>query len=144
IDHPVSIYPIAHGQFEIPPHHPRWKVGASETFKEDTYLLGLMPHTHLRGTAARYTAFYPDGTVEELLDVPNYDFNWQIGYKCREMKVLPTGTRIEMELWYDNTEENAAENGFNANRAVRFGGPTTDEMDLAWITVAPKAPVSGD
>ena len=60
------------------------------------------------------------------------------------MKLIPRGTRLEMELWYDNSETNAAEDGFNPARTIRFGGPTTDEMDLAWITVAPKAPVSGD
>ncbi len=144
VEHPVEISTISYGGFTIPPHNKRWKVGASRTFKEDTLLLSMLPHMHLRGTAAKYTAFYPDGTSELLLDVPQYDFNWQTGYGYEVNKEIPAGTRIEMEFWFDNSEEQAAKGGFNPNRAISFGGPTTDEMDLAWITIAPEAPVSSD
>jgi hypothetical protein len=144
VTHPIEISTIAHGTFEIPPGVADWRVGASRTFKEDTVLLSMMPHMHLRGKSAKYTAFYPDGTSEELLDVPVYDFNWQTQYDLAINKVLPAGTRIEMDLHYDNSAEKAEGIGFNPNRPVHFGGPTTDEMDLAWITVAPAKPVSGD
>lgn len=139
--HPIEISTIDHGKFEIPPQHDRWRVGASRTFDEDTYLLSMLPHMHLRGTYAKYTAFYPDGTSAELLEVPHWDFNWQTGYGYPEPRILPAGTRIEMELVFDNSTEQAALGGFNPNRAVRFGGPTTDEMDLAWITIAPVKPI---
>lgn len=141
VTHPVELSTISYGAFEIPPGHSNWRVGASRTFEEDTLLLAMLPHLHLRGKAAKYTAFYPDGTEEVLLDVPQYDFNWQTSYKFAENKLLPAGTRIEMDLYYDNSAEQAAQIGFNSERAVRFGGPTTDEMDLAWITITPAAPV---
>ncbi len=141
VTHPVELSTISYGPFEIPPGHSNWRVGASRTFDEDTLLLAMLPHLHLRGKAARYTAYYPDGTEEVLLDVPHYDFNWQTSYKYAENKLLPAGTRIEMDLYYDNSDEQAAQIGFNSQRAVRFGGPTTDEMDLAWITITPAAPV---
>lgn len=89
---------------------------------------------HLRGSSAKYTAYYPDGTNEVLLDVPEYDYNWQTGYEYAKYKHFPAGTRIEWELTYDNSAERAAEAGFDNNRAIRFGGPTTDEMDLGWLT----------
>ena len=119
------------------------------TFNEDTDIVSLMPHTHLRGVHATFTAFYPDGSSELLLDVPRYDFNWQTAYNYNEIKKIPAGTRIEWEIIYDNSPENAEENGFNADRAVRFGQPTTDEMDLGWMTYAPSAgnvsaPSAGD
>ena len=41
-------------------------------------LYSLLPHMHLRGKAFRFEAVYPDGSDETLLDVPRYDFNWQI------------------------------------------------------------------
>lgn len=142
--HPVTFTNVAHGLFEIPPGHERWKVGASRTFEEDTYLLSLMPHLHLRGAEAIYTAYYPDGSVEELMHIPEYDFNWQTFYKFADPKVLPAGTRIEMEFWYNNSKEKAEAIGFNDKKAVRFGGPTTDEMDIAWIEIAPVAPTASD
>ncbi len=51
---------------------------------------------------------------------------------------------MEVELVYDNSPENAERSGFNSNRAVRFGGPTTDEMDLGWYTFAPAKKESTD
>jgi hypothetical protein len=140
VEHPIEISTIAHGAFEIPPYAKDWRVGASRTFNEDTLLLSMMPHMHLRGKSAKYTAIYPDGTSEVLLDVPAYDFNWQSFYEYPEPKLIPAGTRIEMDLVYDNSQEKADVIGFDASKPIRFGGPTTDEMDLAWITIAPKAP----
>ncbi|MFP6584404.1 MAG: hypothetical protein VCD00_17860 [Candidatus Hydrogenedentota bacterium] len=144
VEHPIEISKIGHGAFELPPDTDDWRVGASRTFDEDTILLSMMPHMHLRGKSAKYTAFYPDGTSDVLLDLPVYDFNWQTQYDLAINKLLPAGTRIEMELRFDNSVENAEQIGSNPNRPVRFGGPTTDEMDLAWITIAPAQPVSGD
>ena len=121
-------------RFEIPPGNSSWAVGAAHTYQQETLITGFLPHMHLRGKSAKYTAFYPDGTSEILLDVPNYDFNWQTGYRYKEPKVLPTGTRVEVIATFDNSEERAVRSNFNAERAIRFGGPTTDEMMLGWIT----------
>ena len=132
--HPITSAPISYGAFEIPPHHSDWKVGAAHTFEEAIIILDFLPHMHLRGKSAKYTAYYPDGTVEVLLDVPVFDYNWQIGYEYEKFKYIPAGTRIEWEMSFDNSEERAEQAGLNAERSVRFGGPTTDEMDLGWIT----------
>lgn len=132
----IHIEAIGNGLFEIPPHHESWQVGAARVFERPVKILYLMPHLHLRGKAARYEAFYPDGSHEVLLDVPRYDFNWQTSYEYEELKVIPAGTRLEVTLVYDNSDENAADVGFNSARAVSFGGPTTDEMDLGWLSFA--------
>lgn len=142
--HSMNFTTIAHGAFEIPPNTKDWVVSGARTFDEDILLLNLFPHTHLRGVASTYTAFYPDGTVEDLLETPNYDFNWQIYYYFQEPKFIPKGTRIEVELVYDNSPENGERAGFNSNRAVRFGGPTTDEMDLGWYTYSAAKPDLSD
>ena len=102
-----------------------------------------MPTTQLRGVETSYTAFYPDGSTEELLHTPKYDFNWQTQYAYKEPKLIPAGTRIEFEIVYDNSQENADRVGFDPSRAIHFGGPTTDEMDLGWHTYALANPSSG-
>ncbi len=136
----VGITTIAHGAFEIPPYHAEWAVSGAKTFDKDLMLISLMPHTHLRGSATKYTAFYPDGSSELLLHTPEYDFNWQREYFYKEPKMIPAGTRIEFEIVYDNSQENADKIGFDPSRAVKFGGPTTDEMDLGWYTFAMQNP----
>jgi hypothetical protein len=142
VTHPVTITNVAYRSFEIPPNYDGWRVGAARFIAEDSHLISLMPHMHLRGVYARYVAHYPDGTSEELLEVPEYDFNWQISYNYAEPKLIPAGTRLEMEVRFANTAEQARKAGFDPDRAVRFGGPTTDEMDLAWYTIAPAEPVT--
>ena len=54
----------------------------------------MLPHMHFRGKAFRFTAIYPDGKQEMLLDVPHYDFNWQNVYWLAEPKLMPAGTRF--------------------------------------------------
>ena len=122
--------------FEIPPNQKDYRIGSSRLLEKDTLVLTYWPHAHLRATAARYTAFYPDGREELLLDVPNYDQSWQVTYKYKEPKLLPKGTRIEVDMWYDNTPERGARRGFNSNRFVGYGPRTEDEMQLGFIGYA--------
>jgi mono/diheme cytochrome c family protein len=134
---------IGNRDFEIPPDTREWKVGAAMTFPHETTIFGYLPHMHLRGRAATYTAVYPDGRRELLLHVPWYDWNWQTNYSYREPKVIAAGTRVEVEMLFDNTEERDSLTflEIDPHRAVRFGGPTTDEMMLGWIDYAENIPV---
>jgi hypothetical protein len=120
--------------FEIPPQKVNYRIGAAETLQKDTLLLAYWPHAHLRATAARYTATYPDGRKEILLNVPRYDQTWQVTYKYREPKLLPKGTRIDVEMWYDNSATRGATREFNPNLTVRNGPRTQDEMMLGFIS----------
>jgi hypothetical protein len=86
---------------------------------------------HLRGVAAKYTAFFPDGTSEVLLDVPRYDYNWQLYYEYPEPREFPAGTRVQVDMTFDNSPENPSNP--DPNKTVRFGGSTTDEMALGWM-----------
>jgi mono/diheme cytochrome c family protein len=128
-----GIQPLMQFTFAIPPNEPNYKVGPLTTVLEnDVDLLALHPHMHMRGKAAKFEAFYPDGTSEVLLDVPNFDFSWQIVYYFNEIKRLPKGTRFEYTAWYDNSPEKAEKYGFDSNRTVRFGQPSTDEMVMGF------------
>lgn len=135
VRHFVDHSAIGNAGFEIPPGHSDWRVGASRIFDSDTTLLAMHPHMHLRGKQAKYEAFYPDGTREVLLYVPEYDFSWQTDYKFDEPKLLPAGTRLEYTAHFDNSlERGKLVPELNVSRSVRFGGPTTDEMMLGYIT----------
>jgi len=83
----TGIFNIA---FAIPPGADDFDVRAEHTINEPIKVLSFMPHMHLRGKAFRYTAIYPDGREQILLNVPRYDFNWQLVYECKEPLALPT------------------------------------------------------
>ena len=89
-------------------------VGSAKTFEDDTTILSLHPHMHLRGKDARYIAHYPDGTTEQLLYVPEFDFNWQLDYTYAEPKKVPAGTRVEFTAHYDNSPAFANTGKFQA------------------------------
>lgn len=130
---------VGNTSFEIPPQARRWRVGAAKTFEQDSYLIAMWPHAHLRAVATKYELFYPDGRSELLLDVPEYDQEWQTTYRYKELKLLPAGSRLEVSMWYENSPERGAERGFDPDRAIVFGPETRDEMMLGFINWAPVA-----
>jgi hypothetical protein len=140
VEHVVRAAGVSSRGWEIPPRHPNWQVGAARTFDEDSYIINMMPHMHTRGKAARYELVYPDETRETILDVPRYDYNWQLTYTLKEPKFVPAGTRLEVTMWFDNSENNE----FlieSPDRAVGFGGMTVDEMNIGWTEYANAKPI---
>jgi peroxiredoxin len=134
VEKEVRVAAAMNFKFLIPPNHPNYPIAAEKTFDEDTYLYTLTPHMHFRGKAFRFTAHYPDGKEEILLDVPRYDFNWQIVYLLKKPKFLPAGTVMKLEGHFDNS----ADNPLNPDPAqfVRWGDQTWDEMMLGSMTVS--------
>lgn len=118
------------------------KIMGSRTFSRDVEIIGMLPHMHLRGDSALYRVTYPDGTQEDLLEVPKYDFNWQTGYGFNELKKLPAGTKLEVTLGFDNTAEKFGNP--DATVDVSWGSATTDEMNLGWMTWAYVEPTEND
>ncbi len=132
LNHFVDHNAIGNRYFDIPPGHPAWKVGAGRVFEQDTSLIALHPHMHLRGRDAAYVAHYPDGTKETLLSVPAWDFNWQTDYSFNEPKRLPAGTLVEYTAFFDNSEANPANP--DPTVSIDWGPETWDEMMLGYVT----------
>ncbi|MEK7793145.1 MAG: hypothetical protein AAB353_01375 [Candidatus Hydrogenedentota bacterium] len=128
---PIHIAPIGNMDFEIPPGRAAWTVGMAQSFDKSFKILSYLPHMHLRGVKAEYVAHYPDGKTEHLLDVPAYDYNWQLNYEYAQAKSFPAGTRIEAKMWFDNSTANVSNP--DPNKSIRFGIETTAEMALAWM-----------
>ena len=74
---------------------------------------------------------YPDGREETVLDVPHYDFNWQLEYDTA-VKV-PKGTKLEVDAHFDNSANNKYNP--NPNRDVFYGEQTWEEMMTGYVGV---------
>jgi hypothetical protein len=94
------------------------------TFLQNVQIVRLRPHAHVRGKSAQYKLTYPDGREEIVLNVPHYDFNWQLPY-ATSLKV-PKGTRMRFEFSYDNSVNN--KNNPDPNRWVYQGFQSWEEM----------------
>jgi len=134
VKHMVGTQKAANRSFSIPPGASGHRVEARYRFRKDSLMLHMFPHMHLRGKSFRYTAHYPNGRTEILLDVPNYDFNWQNAYQFKQPKPIPAGTVLHCEATFDNSADNLANPDPSAR--VRWGDQTWDEMMIGYFDMA--------
>jgi len=126
--------------FAIPPGDANYEVKSQITLHDDAEMVNLMPHMHLRGKDFLYKVVYPTGETSTLLNIPRYDFNWQLVYVFEKPVVLPKGSRIECVAHFDNSINNAYNPDPKAT--VHFGDQTWDEMMIGWFDIT--IPVTAD
>ncbi len=85
---------------------------------------------HLRGKSLRWVVTFPDGREETILDVPEFDFNWQIHYELAEPMHIPAGSKITGIGVYDNSLNNRWNPG--PQLEVYWGPQSWDEMYQAF------------
>lgn len=133
VTHLVKVDGVSNHDFEIPPQADHHQVVAERVLKRPVELVSFSPHMHLRGKAFRYEAEYPDGNSEVLLDVPQYDFNWQLTYVLDEVKRLPGGTKVTCTAYFDNSRHNP--NNPDPAKTIKWGPQSWDEMMIGFYTV---------
>jgi tetratricopeptide (TPR) repeat protein len=110
----------------------------SLTLPVDADVLSVYPHAHYLARDVRAYATLPDGTVESLLWIKNWDFQWQDQYRYRAPVTLPRGSVITMRYTYDNSASNRR-NPASPPRAVSYGPKSSDEMGDLWLRLAPRS-----
>jgi hypothetical protein len=131
-----------HRGLVIPPNAENHRVEArSQTSPTDVEILAFMPHMHLRGKSFSYAAHFPDGRKETLLDVPQYDFNWQTAYRVARPVSLPRGAYLQCIAHFDNSENNLSNP--DPTKTVRWGDQTWNEMMIGYFDVAIPTEVLG-
>ena len=121
-------------KFAIPPNDSNYgPEPAVVTFLEDVDLVWMSPHMHLRGKDMKYTLVMPDGKEQVILNVPRYDFNWQLGYELTQPLTIPKGSKLIVSGHYDNSPNNK----FNPDpaRIVYQGNMTWEEMFTPFFAV---------
>ncbi len=134
VDKEIKVQAALNLDFRIPPGAPDYRIEAGYQFTQDTFVHSLNPHMHYRGRSFRFTAKYPDGTQEVLVDVPRYDFNWQNTYVLQEPKLMPKGTLMLCTGRFDNSAGNLVNPDPTAE--VRWGDQTWDEMMLGSFLIS--------
>lgn len=110
----------------IPAYDPDFEQQQSITIEADAYLQSFIPHMHFRGKSMSFAAHFPNGEVEQLINIANYNYNWQIDYKLEEPVFVPAGTQIVVTAAYDNSSQNKANP--DPARTVPWGDQSWDEM----------------
>jgi peroxiredoxin len=129
--HQVVVAAVANPHMEIPPGADNHPVSAFLPVPFDVKLIAFLPHMHLRGKAYRYEVTSKGGKKELLLDIPRYDFNWQVRYELAEPRFIPKGSMLWGTGWYDNSAKNPANP--DPTKTVKWGKQTYDEMMLGYV-----------
>ncbi|MFT3880351.1 MAG: redoxin family protein [Gemmatales bacterium] len=129
--HEVKVAGMVNTRFAIPPGADNHEVTFKFPMPFDATLIGFTPHMHLRGKACKYEVTRKDKTKEVLLDIPHYDFNWQLLYRLKEPITIKAGDTLQYTAWYDNSDKNPANP--DPKKTVRWGPQTYDEMMLGYV-----------
>lgn len=125
---------VLNRKFTIPPGDANYEVKAEMELGRDTKLVSMLPHMHLRGKDFTYKLIFPTGETQTILNVPRYDFGWQLWYNPEGGILLPKGTKVACTAHFDNSPNNP--NNPDPTKAVKWGDQSWDEMMIGFIDVA--------
>ena len=117
---------------DIPAGKKEHRIEDSYVLPVDVQVTSLYPHAHFLGKEMEVYARLPDGSRRWLINIKDWDFNWQDDYVYAEPVSLPRGTRLTMRFSYDNSADNVR-NPHNPPRRVVYGPNSFDEMGEVWI-----------
>jgi peroxiredoxin len=120
---------VGNKRIKIPADNPRHLEHAYYTLPVSTLILDIVPHMHVLGTEIKVYALLPNGRSLPLLWIKKWDFDWQGQYSFMRPMLLPQGTRISVDAWFDNSSGNPL-NPNSPPQEVKWGDNSTDEMLL--------------
>jgi len=124
---------------DIPAGERRYVIRDSFVLPVGVEAFGVRGHAHYLGREMKMTAVLPDGSTRGLLWIEDWDFNWQDSYFFKDRLFLPRGTRLDVEIAYDNSAGNP--NNPNSPPArVAWGRQSSDEMGSMILLVATATP----
>ncbi len=126
---------ILNGPFVIPANQTKEFHGVY-TFAEKVSLLNVSPHMHMLGKYWKVYAVTPTKDTVNLINIKDWDFNWQGTYSFKKPIILPKGTVVHAFAKYDNTTANPV-NPSNPPKQITWGEGTREEMfylPLTWVS----------
>ncbi len=119
---------------DVPAGESDFKIEDTFELKSDALAIKVSAHAHYICDSMKMTATYPSGQDQVLLEIPDWDLDWQDDYYFAEEVLLPAGTVLKTEIWYDNSADNL-DNPYNPPRRIKWGRESTDEMGSITLTV---------
>ncbi|MFN8277261.1 MAG: T9SS type A sorting domain-containing protein [Chitinophagales bacterium] len=117
---------LTNGPFVMPPNQVKTFHG-QYTVPLSVSMVGIAPHMHKLGQFWNIFAVKPTGDTVPLININEWDFNWQGTYSFQRLIPLPAGSVIHATARYDNTTANI-NNPHNPPVTVSWGEKTSDEM----------------
>jgi mono/diheme cytochrome c family protein len=122
---------------ELPPGESNIEIKAAWDVPVDVTAHAVTPHMHLLGRDMLMSVKFPDGRVQDLIKVPDWDFNWQYTYHFEQPLDIPKGSVVSLVAHYDNSDSNPR-NPHKPPVLVKWGEATTDEMCIGFLGLTKK------
>ncbi len=113
---------------DIPPGEKNFTIDDTFVLPADMKAFFVGAHAHYLAREMKATATLPDGSMQPILWIQDWDFNWQDRYFYKSPVMLPKGTRIAVHLSYDNSEDNPHNPHPSPAMRVQWGEQSFDEM----------------
>ena len=99
-------------------------------------------HMHQLGKSGRTTLVRANGAEQVIIDVRDWDFNWQGTYNLERELLIEPGDNIRLECVFDNSQANQGfVNGVQQTaRYVEWGDGSGDEMCLMSVLMTQPKP----
>lgn len=117
--------------------------GKADFSIEDTFalpvaveLVSISGHAHYICSSMKMTATLPDGSEMTLLEIPEWDLDWQDSYFFKNKITLPAKTKLKTVIHYDNSADNP-NNPHSLPKRIKWGRESTDEMGSITLSVVP-------
>lgn len=131
----LYMIPIVNQTFTLAPGDANSKVRASIPFIPYALHAWIVaPHMHLLGKSMKVETTGPNGQTQCLINIPDWDFNWQAMYRFKNPVAIPASSSLTVNAVYDNSAANPR-NPNSPPKPVYWGEATTDEMCLAFVGV---------
>ena len=122
-------------RFVLPPDTPEFPMSASHLFEEDVVITGLRARMNFRGKKMRFEVESPDGTIQNLLSVPAYNYGWQPHYLLNEPVRVSAGSTVHVIGALDNSVSNPTNP--DPSLEIKFGLNSWEEMFTGYFTYHP-------
>jgi hypothetical protein len=136
---PIQALVVPGAMLAIPAGRENHQVQGSVWVGQDCTIHSVTPHMHLIGKKIKMSVTPPGGKTTTLVNIDQWDFNWQETYFLEKPMRVPAGTRFDVEAVYDNSSKNP-NNPRNPPRLVLVGEQTTDEMCLGFLQLTAEEP----
>jgi hypothetical protein len=120
------------GNVSIPAGNPDVRTTGSGSVGAGSAIVGISPHAHMLATEMTAAASV-NGQDNCLINIPKWDFHWQLDYMFAEPLMGPAQVRTTC-AWNNSAENQPIVNGMQLQpRTVAFGEGSFDEMCLHYI-----------
>ncbi len=128
----LRVYGLAAPSLLIPAGEKDYVTEGNLQVPDNVTIYSIFPHMHLLGKQMTVDMTRQDGATSTMIEIPQWDFNWQNTYLYNTPVKLSPGVKLHMIAHYDNSTANP-NNPNSPPKLVTWGEQTTDEMSLCFF-----------